>query len=1023
MSILGTKIGLGAGADLTIGGATTPGLVLPDTPPAVWLGGATLTVGVGKEFTTVSAAIAASHDGDRILVDAGTYTNDFSYIKHKITIEGVGGMANMVATVPPPNSKGIFVVDNDVTIKNMSFSGVAIPDSLGGNGAGIRYEGGQMVLINDAFIGNQDGILATPGIAGLTNTITIDHSVFSGNGSGTGQTHNLYVGGVDKLTVTNSIFQNAVVGHEFKSRALVSVIENNIFSDGPTGTASYSIDLPNGGVALIKNNVIERGPMAEQVNMIHFGGEGIPYAGSSLTVTGNSFVNDRTSSTIAVFNQTTVSAVVSGNSFAGISPSLLARGPATLTGNTDGAGVPLADSSVIGVLPGSTLVITDSLAHTVTLDSKTLAVQGGAGHLTVTASVGHVVAIGGAGGMDFTELPTSGGNQIVTAAGSVNSLHVVGQDLIESQGIDTIVAGTGNITAQINGTATVADGTGANKWTVLGNATLTGHGGSSIVNAGAGASATMLGMFGYLDVLNNGGSVQFDILQGGIEQAVSIQGGGAEAKVYGGHTTITTAAGAQGSVISLGAGNALVISLGNDVIHAGSGTASVIVSGAASVYAGTGALTLYGRVDTAGAKLYGNGGTYTIDGDTGNITYYGGDLASTIQAVVSNITLIGGAGRLTVNGGSRDTITGGSGGLIYNANGGGANVITTAAGAQDLLNLAGANTVNSWGQDVINGGTGNQIITVHGDAVVNGSSGNSRITLMGTDTLNGVGYDQVSVTAGADATIRAGSLTGVQETGATVHFTIASGANAANATVTGGSASITGGGGTPLSIVTGKAVSTSVVLGDGTASVTTRGNDVIQAGSGSDTVTITAADTQVWGGAGALTVRNYDWTAGDAQTVHGGTGAVTVVAGAGNLTFIGGSGSAVVSGGSGALYLTGGSGSLTASGGSGPTHFVSGSGTASLTLNPGGGQVTFGTGDTSVQVAGWGSGVEFDFVAGAGGGTDIIRGFRAGTDKLVLSGGVGVQSQGVSGGSASLLLTDGTHVQLAGVTSTAHLFG
>ncbi len=338
MTIFGTKIGLGAGADLTIGGAGTPGLVLPDTPPAVWLGGATLTVGVGKEFTTVSAAIAASHDGDRILVDAGTYTNDFSYIAHKITIEGVGGMVNMVATVAPPNSKGIFVVDNDVTIKNMTFSGVAISAALGGNGAGIRYEGGQMVLINDAFIGNQNGVMGVPVIAGLTNTVTIDHCVFSGNGSGTGFTHNLYIGDVDSLTATNSIFQNAVVGHEFKSRALVNTIENNIFSDGPSGTASYSIDLPNGGVALIQNNVIERGPMAQQVNMIHFGGEGIPYAGSSLTVTGNSFVNDRTSATIGVFNQTTVSAVITGNSFSGISAAHIAAGPATETNNTDGAG-------------------------------------------------------------------------------------------------------------------------------------------------------------------------------------------------------------------------------------------------------------------------------------------------------------------------------------------------------------------------------------------------------------------------------------------------------------------------------------------------------------------------------------------------------------------------------------------------------------------------------------------------------------------------------------------------------------
>ena len=46
---------------------------------------ATLTVGTDKQFQTVSAAVAASQDGDTILVDAGTYTNDFAHITTDIT--------------------------------------------------------------------------------------------------------------------------------------------------------------------------------------------------------------------------------------------------------------------------------------------------------------------------------------------------------------------------------------------------------------------------------------------------------------------------------------------------------------------------------------------------------------------------------------------------------------------------------------------------------------------------------------------------------------------------------------------------------------------------------------------------------------------------------------------------------------------------------------------------------------------------------------------------------------------------
>ena len=71
----------------------------------------TLTVGAGEEYATLSAAVAASQDGDVIQVQAGTYTNDFAEVTHKITIEGVGGTANFVATESIPNGKAILITD------------------------------------------------------------------------------------------------------------------------------------------------------------------------------------------------------------------------------------------------------------------------------------------------------------------------------------------------------------------------------------------------------------------------------------------------------------------------------------------------------------------------------------------------------------------------------------------------------------------------------------------------------------------------------------------------------------------------------------------------------------------------------------------------------------------------------------------------------------------------------------------------------------------------------------------------
>jgi len=49
---------------------------------------AVLTVGVGSgfDYNSLSSAVAASHDGDVIQVQAGTYTNDFAQITTSITI-------------------------------------------------------------------------------------------------------------------------------------------------------------------------------------------------------------------------------------------------------------------------------------------------------------------------------------------------------------------------------------------------------------------------------------------------------------------------------------------------------------------------------------------------------------------------------------------------------------------------------------------------------------------------------------------------------------------------------------------------------------------------------------------------------------------------------------------------------------------------------------------------------------------------------------------------------------------------
>ncbi len=307
---------------------------------------ATLTVGQGQQFQRIADAIKAANDGDTVEVQAGNYYNDFATINNKITIKGVGGLAHIIATASPPDGKAILTTNTDVTIDHLELSGAAVSDR---NGSGIRYQGGTLNIVDSYIHDNQEGLLATPLTPGQ-GTVNILRSEFSHNGFGDGQSHNIYVNQVAALNIDQSYFHDAVVGHEIKSRAERTTITNSRVQNGPNGSGSYVIDLPNGGNALIQGNVIEQGPMAQNPNMVAFGEEGNLRSGTNLQVTGNTFINDfKSGSATGVWNATGVTAKLSGNSVYGLASDQVTRGPANVSGTTVLASAPgLNTSSPIG---------------------------------------------------------------------------------------------------------------------------------------------------------------------------------------------------------------------------------------------------------------------------------------------------------------------------------------------------------------------------------------------------------------------------------------------------------------------------------------------------------------------------------------------------------------------------------------------------------------------------------------------------------------------------------------------------
>ena len=165
---------------------------------------AILTVGADQQFQTLGAAVAASSAGDTIQVMAGTYNDDYVNIDHALTIVGVGGYAHFTNDQDIPNGKGIFIVNANVTIQNLEFSGARVGDN---NGAGIRWESGNLTVLNSYFHDNQEGILAG---ANPTGVGVIKGSAFIHNGYSPSddQEHGVYIGTVASLTVDGNYFSN-----------------------------------------------------------------------------------------------------------------------------------------------------------------------------------------------------------------------------------------------------------------------------------------------------------------------------------------------------------------------------------------------------------------------------------------------------------------------------------------------------------------------------------------------------------------------------------------------------------------------------------------------------------------------------------------------------------------------------------------------------------------------------------------------------------------------------------------------
>jgi hypothetical protein len=248
-----------------------------------------IRVGPGKAYTTISDAIDDADDGDIIEIDAGVYADDFTGIdQDNLTLRGVNGRAHLRADNMIPdngNGKGIWITGgNNIRVENIEFSGATVTDE---NGAGIRAEGNNLSICNSYFHDNENGILGEDG-----GTMLIEYSEFAANGFGDGYTHNLYIDGGNTLVFRFNYSHHARIGHNLKSRAAENYVLYNRIMDEDTGTSSYIVDIPDGGLTYLIGNLLQQGSENDNSTMVAYAAESDDNGVLELYAVNNTFVND-----------------------------------------------------------------------------------------------------------------------------------------------------------------------------------------------------------------------------------------------------------------------------------------------------------------------------------------------------------------------------------------------------------------------------------------------------------------------------------------------------------------------------------------------------------------------------------------------------------------------------------------------------------------------------------------------------------------------------------------------------------
>lgn len=251
---------------------------------------APFTVG-DRGFATLQAAVDSIGGGaGTIVVAPGIYRQCAVQVRGRVTYRAARPGTAIFERQTCEDKAALVLRGSGSTVDGLVFRGYAVADK---DGAGIRAETGDLLVVNSTFLDSELGIMGGARVPGgprvVNQRITIDRSTFSGLGRCRPDncSHAVYLW-TGTATITHSRFERGRGGHYVKLRTPAVVIADNSFDDSGGTMTSYMIDLPEGAAGEIARNVFVQGPAKDNpAVMIAVRAEFLTYPSDGLRIADN----------------------------------------------------------------------------------------------------------------------------------------------------------------------------------------------------------------------------------------------------------------------------------------------------------------------------------------------------------------------------------------------------------------------------------------------------------------------------------------------------------------------------------------------------------------------------------------------------------------------------------------------------------------------------------------------------------------------------------------------------------------